>query len=330
MNTDISGIGVRISFYLQTLFLGFLSARSGYLHEISGALYTLMATNMATALTAFILGLKPEPAITFHDALVILYLLTMSWVTVISSLASCSRFSTGTQVLQLFSVVQSYTILALALVVLSRTKIFGSQPECNQHAVVVIFRPFPAMRGGHIFGWIVTVLLAVGYTIMTVRDYTAQAMRKWKERRHKKEGPDRPVRPATRIRHRSIEVIPERETENIVQVAQANDEILNYAYRPLVDDRLLVMLFFILLLWVFFVLNTELLIRWNHFAVADGGSPWGFGQILPMFLTILPCVNAINAFREFRFRPTKQVDSMLIGRHVMVPTTIDTDLSDPV
>ena len=86
MNNDVSGIGVRISFYLQTLLLGetstgtevvaswltdllpaCLSARSGSPDEITGALYTLIATNMAMAITALILGLRPEPEITFHE-----------------------------------------------------------------------------------------------------------------------------------------------------------------------------------------------------------------------------------------------------------------------
>jgi hypothetical protein len=87
MNTDVSGIGVRISFYLQILFLGgrliiavvyvlhasltilsaCLSARSGSLDEITSSLYTLIATNMAMAVTALILGWKPNPEISFHE-----------------------------------------------------------------------------------------------------------------------------------------------------------------------------------------------------------------------------------------------------------------------
>lgn len=86
LNLDVSGIGVRISFYLQTLFLGeycslyapsqraltssilaCLSARSGSLDEITGTLYTLIATNMAMAVTSLLLGLKPQPEISFQE-----------------------------------------------------------------------------------------------------------------------------------------------------------------------------------------------------------------------------------------------------------------------
>ena len=85
LNTDISGVGVRISFYLQTLFLGechgyplsghqpdwapsaLQAARSATQDEIAGAEYTLIVTNVAMAITALILGLKPTPEISFHE-----------------------------------------------------------------------------------------------------------------------------------------------------------------------------------------------------------------------------------------------------------------------
>ena len=84
LNNDISGIGVRVSFYIQTLLLGALSTpfsmfhskaspsailctRSGSLDEIMSAMYTLISTNMAIAVTALILGLKPNPEISLHE-----------------------------------------------------------------------------------------------------------------------------------------------------------------------------------------------------------------------------------------------------------------------
>ncbi|KAJ7613776.1 hypothetical protein DFH06DRAFT_1344533 [Mycena polygramma] len=183
LNTDISGIGVRISYYLQTLFLGFLSARSGSLEEITGGLYTLMATNSAMAVTGLILGLKHVPEITLQDALVIIYLLSMGWITVIASLASCNRLSEDTKTLHMASVVQSYTVIAFALAVLVQGSSFGQTSlECREAAVAVIFRPFSASTSGRILGWIVVGLMALGYTVMTARDYTAQLLRTIRER----------------------------------------------------------------------------------------------------------------------------------------------------
>ncbi|KAJ7657267.1 hypothetical protein DFH06DRAFT_1297935, partial [Mycena polygramma] len=173
LNTDISGIGVRISYYLQTLFLGCLSVRSGSVDEISGAVYTLMATNTAMAVTGLILGLKPDPEITFQDAVIMIYLLSMGWITVLASLASCNRLSDETKILQLVSVIQGYMILAFAFAVLATAPSFGQSPHCNQDAIAVILRPFSALRQGRILGWCILTSMLIGYTVMTVWDYLA-------------------------------------------------------------------------------------------------------------------------------------------------------------
>lgn len=56
-------------------------------------------------------------------------------------------------------------------------------------------------------------------------------------------------------------------------------------------------------MWSLAVMNTELLIQWNHFNDGGGGgSAWQFGQILPMFLVVLPLVNMIKAFITYRLQ----------------------------
>lgn len=80
LNTDIGGIGVRISFYLQSLFLALLSARSKSFNETSGALYTLVTTNIAMVVTSFILGFKSSPEISFHEYVGILLFLLVQCI----------------------------------------------------------------------------------------------------------------------------------------------------------------------------------------------------------------------------------------------------------
>ncbi|KAJ7602559.1 hypothetical protein DFH06DRAFT_1488646 [Mycena polygramma] len=308
LNTDISGIGVRVSYYLQTLFLGFLSARSGSLDEIAGALYTLMATNSAMAVTGLILGLKRSPEITLQDALVIIYLLSMGWITVIASLASCNRLSEETKILQLASVAQSYTVIAFALAVLVQGSRFGqTPPECSRAAVAVIFRPFSASTSGRILGWIVVGLMVLGYTVMTARDYTARAIRTIRAKAvSRQEVVDpAPLRPVDQQRPSRTEFTDYTVPEDPAPVQRQST---HYGTpRALVDGRLLFMLMFITVFWAFFVLNTELVIRWNQPTEAASGSNWQFGQILPMFLTVLPLINMVNAFSEFGIKPTRQV-----------------------
>ena len=62
---------IRSPYYADLLndvaLLACLSARSGSLDEITGSLYTLVATNVAMAVTAFILGFKNNAEITLQE-----------------------------------------------------------------------------------------------------------------------------------------------------------------------------------------------------------------------------------------------------------------------
>jgi hypothetical protein len=106
-----------------------------------------------------------------NSALVIFYLHLMSWVVVITSLSSCHRFADGTAIIKIWSIAQSYVIFAFVLVILIKAQTFGNNPACNDNAVVVLFRPFSALRGGRIVSWIVTVAVIATYTGVTVTEY---------------------------------------------------------------------------------------------------------------------------------------------------------------
>ncbi|EPQ51727.1 hypothetical protein GLOTRDRAFT_117755 [Gloeophyllum trabeum ATCC 11539] len=72
------------------------------------------------------------------------------------------------------------------------------------------------------------------------------------------------------------------------------------SYRANINGRLIVNLLLILATSALAILNTELLRAWNH-PQSDSGSSegsWGFGQILPLFLTVLPAWNACKAFKK--------------------------------
>lgn len=54
--------------------------------------------------------------------------------------------------------------------------------------------------------------------------------------------------------------------------------------RRLVDTNLVFMLLFILLFWAFFVLNTELVIRWNQVTTDGSRLNWQFGQVCSTYI----------------------------------------------
>ncbi|KAJ7919430.1 hypothetical protein B0H13DRAFT_1988876, partial [Mycena leptocephala] len=210
------------------------------------------------------------------------------------------RLSNETNILQLISVIQSYVIMVFAFAVLAKAPSFGENADCNQEAVAVIFRPFSALRHGRIFGWCTIGLMFVTYTITTARDYLA----KIKDKKKKKK--------SQRSQNES------KSPQSIFKYSDtaaraAGPSTLNRAttsYGPataFVDHQLLVILFLILIIWVFLVLNTELIIRFYPPTEDDSVTNWQFGQILPMFLPVLPFINMVSAFKEFGLKPTKRV-----------------------
>ncbi|KAF8181931.1 hypothetical protein K438DRAFT_1937898 [Mycena galopus ATCC 62051] len=306
MNTDISGIGVRISFYLQTLFLSCLCARSGSPDEIAGALYTLLFTNTAMAVTALILGFQSNPEITFQDALVVFYLLNLSWVTVFFSLPAVAKFP-NVKLLHVFSIVQSYTIFGFAFAMLVTAHSFGGHPLCNHNARVVLFRPFPALPAGRIVCLVMTALIAAVYTGILIKDHlppTPKRILQWIQQKVTKEVPtteQEPPAPPPDVpplpRH-----APQRLAAGRVEYHARKAQAVPKEYDLQIAWNIVIELFVVLILWTLAVMNTELLIRWNRFASSGGGS-WQFGQVLPMFLVVLPLANLINAFRDFGLRP---------------------------
>ncbi|EJD04506.1 uncharacterized protein FOMMEDRAFT_167676 [Fomitiporia mediterranea MF3/22] len=396
LNEDISGPGVRISFYLQALFLSLLSARSGSLEQITGALYTLVATNIALVVTSFILGFKTNPSMSLQDAIVVFYLLSLSWVSVFTSMPAYNRFVRSDKTLQLVSMIQSYLIFTFIFAVLVKAHSFGSTPGCNSDAVAVIFKQFRALDGGRIAASIVLSIIIVIYTFLTFTDYQHSIERRYrncrgwawrgrnwvlnrrerfsrelggllgcmKPRKASSHGPSIHNREsmalsATGVQRMSTNTStssyqadahldkdakaqdkkdkkekrkarkhklgskhnyldPDSPTRSSNNKSNTNDENHNNdtththrnnnsnpnnpkQYDAGIFGTLLIQLIVIFTFWALFVLNTELLVRSNSPGGDDDGrSLWQFGQILPMFLIVLPLVNLIKVFRVHR------------------------------
>ncbi|KAJ7054544.1 hypothetical protein C8F01DRAFT_1259386 [Mycena amicta] len=354
MNTDISGIGMRVSFYLQTLFLSCLSARSASLEEIMGALYTLLFTNTAMAVTALILGFKRVPEMSLQDAIVVFYLLMLSWTTVTLTLPAGARLPSTSprtarslSLLHTLSVLQSYTIFAFALALFATAPSFGSPSSrpCNPSARAVLFRPFPLLGAGRVLGFVLTGVLVLGYTGVLVRDHLPPAperVRRWMRRTVLRRVPDgeRAERPNANANSRAgadgqQQPQPFGETVGLALGSTLPRFVPQYHSRtsargkshthntPSYDLQiawpLLIHLLVVLVLWALVVMNTELLILWNGGGGGSGvgasgsGSGWGFGQILPMFLVLLPLANVVDAFREYGLRALPREVVVFVG-----------------
>ncbi|KIJ45961.1 hypothetical protein M422DRAFT_46535 [Sphaerobolus stellatus SS14] len=271
---------------------------------------------MATAVSALILGLKPNPEISLHDAIVVIYLLVLAWMALTACLPSCNHFQIKDQgtdnsvsMLKLVSVVQSYLLFALALVLLIQTPSFGSYPECNQNAVAVIFGPFKVFKAGRIVGGIVMGIVILLYSAVTILDYIPQKQKDqvkeiWINRRRpqifKFNMNSQPTSNTETRRPRPARQQSQLARINVQSPLQRQDKQRHYVN---FSGEIVSKLFMIIFFWAIAVVNTELLIRFNHFAQPDGSqSIWQFGQILPLFLLVLPLASAVNAFKKHGLR----------------------------
>ncbi|KAF7983538.1 hypothetical protein HWV62_21102 [Athelia sp. TMB] len=320
LNTDISGVGVRVSFYLQTIFLAIQAARSATLDEVSAAEYTLLATNVAMAITALILGLKPTPEISFHEhvfrALVVLYLLSLCWTAHYFALASCNNAGGDARWLQRCSVLQSLIVFAFALAILISAPHFGSNPECNKHAVLVFFGHFPVFPAGRIVGGVAGSIVISGYMYTTLKDYLSKARRTIRSRKHEAPIPQEEhekheitnapnLNPKVETAEDHIE--PYEQINRMASIFNHLQILLNLGYpqmggaqyRPNRDGKFILQFVLITILWALAVMNTELLIAWNNFASPDSDvSIWQFGQILPLLLVVSPMVGVVTSFQN--------------------------------
>ncbi|EJD04504.1 uncharacterized protein FOMMEDRAFT_167675 [Fomitiporia mediterranea MF3/22] len=376
MNTDIGGPGVRISFYLQALFLALLAARSGSLEEISGALYTLIATNVSMAITSLILGFQAQRGISLQDAIVVFYLLAGSWLAIFLSLPSYNRFVKSDTTLQVLTILHSYIVFAFIIAVLITARTFGSTPRCNPHAVGVIFSHFPALPKGRVVAIVFACCVTCVYTVLSVVDYYKVFRRRERRRVEKEKEKEKEAREEAKLKNAVAgeEVTDERDTSNPGMIVARTSQLLppdlecgvvnlgpsisasasssdataasstrgrnpgtrqrnsrrrrgakerhyansstsesnhppseeqQQAFVTGVQGSLVIEIIVIVVLWMLFVLNTELVIKYNHFNSGedgDGGDDvWGFGQILPMFLVLLPFVQLVKAFRKWKF-----------------------------
>ncbi|KAJ7058755.1 hypothetical protein C8F01DRAFT_1147110 [Mycena amicta] len=302
MNTDISGPGVRISFYLQTLFLSCLFARSESLDEITGALYTLLSTNTAMAVTALILAFKPHPEISFHDALIVLYLLTLSGLAVFFILPSFNKFPDASRSLRYFSVIETYAILAFIFAILIKADTVGLLPKCNSGAVIALFHPISAVRAGRIVCFVLASLFAAVYTGLLIKDHIRSVQAR---RRLKRATTQLPVASDVNVETSEAKIrrnatIPESAAVKSSRPVKKIEVEVDYEV-PIAWE-VIVQILVITILWALAVMNTELLIRWNDFQPPDSSS-WQFGQVLPMFLLVQPLTDLVNTFQVYGVRP---------------------------
>ncbi|THH33461.1 hypothetical protein EUX98_g747 [Antrodiella citrinella] len=203
-NPDISGIGVRLSFYLQNFLLVLLVDRSW--EDAPSALWTFTSTSFGLTIAAIVQAQQAQ--LSFFQALQVTNLVWLANFGSFLALASYSRHRTikdeeqktssgdssptcetdghhhrrpGSEksrpdlVVKLAAMSQIFFSMALTLVTWARPDIFSndggdSKETCDVKYVAFFGAIFPARGSGRVLGLTATCLLFIGYLVITMHE----------------------------------------------------------------------------------------------------------------------------------------------------------------
>ncbi|KAK7682296.1 hypothetical protein QCA50_014499 [Cerrena zonata] len=314
-NPDISGIGVRISFYLQNIFLVFLVNRS--YEDAPNALWTFIMTNVGLTLAAIVQA--SDHQLSFFQAIQVSNLVWLANFGTFFALASYSRsrrnhglpelsFRRGFEDLtwpksipKYAGMVQMFFSMALTLYIWVTAKTFGNhtQAACEQDVnYVVFFVALPALRSGRIVALAITSLLTAIYLLVSFHELYNH-YRSYKRARVKK----------SHLQSTSDTSLPTSPPQADIEMNSAHQERVarpvnrtrTLNHMRLRGDPMLVGIGICqVFVFVYFVLCSELLLRYN--TMDDSDAEWGFGQILALIVTIPSLIAVVQAFQKHGFR----------------------------
>lgn len=225
------------------------------------------------------------------------YLLLASWAAIFFTLPQYNRFRKFDPWIKWLAVAQSYLVFATFIAVYKTAPYFGSCPDYNHNARMVIFGDFSATRSGRIFGLVGTSLLIVGYTLMVLFDYWGNGSKEQKEK----------IQQLKELKPQGSDDVPNITVEKDPQTPSVNGAIDNALsqeppspatsrgrtskrrrrhkhrghdttnFNIGVDGRVVLHVAVIVIVSTLAIVNTELLRNYNHPLPVD--KDWGFGQV---------------------------------------------------
>ncbi|KAJ7078009.1 hypothetical protein B0H15DRAFT_540215 [Mycena belliarum] len=290
-NPDISGLGVRISFYVQTICLVFLAGRS--LDEALNSVWTLLGTSFGLTVSALVSaaqtgvdqnGTVTPSSLPLYQAIIVTDLIWIANYAIFMALATYGRHPRGSHRVQYAALGQTYISMATILFLWARAP---SDPNAHQTVFVVVFASVPAARRGRIIALTFTAVLLAAYSAVA---YIFLFKRMIHSHKVIANGalqlPSTPVSPSPKG--------PRGPAPTLTAAAARPPPSLT------VDPHLVTLSIFFGIPYIVTLVSTELQIRRN--ALCAGNSSWGFGQVLAMAMTIVPVLIAIDAYRKYGLR----------------------------
>ncbi|KAJ7923830.1 hypothetical protein B0H13DRAFT_1979428 [Mycena leptocephala] len=307
-NPDISGLGVRISFYLQTIALVLLAGRS--LEEALNSVWTLLGTSFGLTISALVTAVQNE--LPLYQAIIVTDLVWLANWAIFMALATYNRHPRGSHIVQYAAIGQTYISMASILYLWARAGALELElgGQKGQTVFVVLFISTSAIGVGRKIALVMTTLLLIGYSVVAM-------LFLWRHRRSAE--PERAHRSRERrtsnAHQDALALMPRVSTPQPQPPPSAPPPM---APPPLaggaptrlppslaLDPHLIILSLFIGLPYVITVGSTELQIRFNKLCPENGF--WGFGQILAMTVTIVPVVVTAQAFRKYGWKQRARV-----------------------
>ncbi|KAJ6467901.1 hypothetical protein C8R45DRAFT_1219052 [Mycena sanguinolenta] len=282
LNTDIAGLGVRVSTYVQAFLAVILLSLSPSMADIYSQTFPFTIMNIAIMTTSITLGFSATPQITLQDAIIVWYFTIIILVILHmggkklqyrKKIDESTKSNMWDEVATLMSAAAMYILsAAFTLSFLRHHETFGSHPECNGAARLFIFSTFPVSRGWFIFMAVIYAFLLFVLALALIAKFFLVLF--------------------------AFLGMGKTETELEAEREEARQQHL--IRTP--EYRWGIITCVLLAVWVAF---TEITVIKNRFAPPD--SPiWQFGQIFPLILLAIPLfITAKSIAERINRKPTR-------------------------
>ncbi|KAK7064105.1 ketopantoate reductase-like protein [Favolaschia claudopus] len=333
-NPDIAGIGVRVSFYLQTFLLVILVDRSW--PDAPTALWTFIATSFGLTIATVVQYKSATEALTLYQALQVSNLVWLANFGTFVALASYSRqkaasdkdknvrVDVGSEYNVKFgALIQTLVSMGLTIYMWSNAATFGSLPECSHLIKYMVFAiQVPALGTGRIIGLTASSILTAAYLLITLHEL--QSYRK--SRKARNEIPSivssavvsptylampkaaasttstnftLPMIVSTPYHRPSDPQVSIQLQSPVSQAAPTTSKRRprrrRWSYE--VDPMLIGIMICQILVFTYFVVSSETLLAYNQNATTSA-QEWGFGQILALIVVLPSALSVASAFKK--------------------------------
>ncbi|KAF8152821.1 hypothetical protein K438DRAFT_1863886 [Mycena galopus ATCC 62051] len=185
-NPDITGLGVRISFYVQTIALVLLTARS--LDEALNSVWTLLGTSLGLAISAFVTAVTNQ--LPLYQAVVATDLIWLANYSIFMALATYNRHPRNSHTVQYTAIGQTYISMACILYLWIRAPTLDNHftPQGPESKVfVVLFKTTNATGAGRTIALVMTTLMLIGYTVVAAL-FLSRRVASWRKQRTNRKG----------------------------------------------------------------------------------------------------------------------------------------------